>query len=98
MANGNDPRVDQIVGRLRGLPLNELSPQRPGTDWITVQNNGVEPGALSDQLRIVFQEPGLDIAYVPPIDGNNGNSIAEFIANAPSDLWYLLDLLRCCHE
>lgn len=56
--------------------------------WQTMRDNFVAPMLVRDalhhtSLRIVFADPGMDIAYVLPFDGDNGNGNAQLIAAAP---------------
>ena len=61
-------------------------------NWLTVPDNCVklrsEFGTRLD-FRIVFADPGLDIAYVIPTPDDNGNGHARLISAAP-------DLLEAC--
>lgn len=66
--------------------------------WRTVENNHVQlTGCLGEtaSFRVVWQEGGIDVAYVvPSSDGNNGNDSARLIAAAPC----LLDAVNAVME
>lgn len=54
--------------------------------WVTVRDNGILLGGK--QCRVVFGST-LDVAYVLPFDGDNGNANARLISAAP-------ELLAAC--
>ena len=50
--------------------------------WATVRDNGISPIVLEGmrkELRIVFAEHGFDVAYIPSMDDDNGNTLAARI-------------------
>ena len=55
-------------------------------NWKTCQDNGISlagPCGGTDSYRIVFDDSGLDVAYVVATGQDNGNSNARLIASAP---------------
>lgn len=65
----------------------------PSTRWKTVRNNVMcvtMPLSGRQELRVVFDPKGKDVAYCPPTDDDGGNANARLIAAAP----LMLDVLE----
>lgn len=56
------------------------SMKRTPLPWMTVRDNHVSVNGTS--MRLVFSERGADVAYIVPVDGNEGNTNAAIIVRA----------------
>jgi len=64
--------------------------------WTTVRDNHADLGTVETGRVVWSDKIGADVAYCPPVDGDNGNANARLIAAAP-ELYEVLKRVIALH-